>query len=195
MKELESKKKKKKKKKKTNCSPAPDGRLEASRNTPTSPGEPATRAFGPGEFKVHDLKNTGDTELVFMTVESSSTVPTSRWRFPQAARTRRRPERLPPPPAARAVVGTNTFGTKAIWDQNNPTRLPGLAKPLHLPAHCRMKTRSGRRRRQNKGHTLGESMQTFCRFRTIADAAGDPWPTAAHRCADHGREAVTRLPS
>ena len=33
------------------------------------PGETRHESYGPGEFKVHDLENIGDTELVFMTVE------------------------------------------------------------------------------------------------------------------------------
>lgn len=32
-------------------------------------GETRHESYGPGEFKVHDLENIGDTELVFMTVE------------------------------------------------------------------------------------------------------------------------------
>ncbi len=33
------------------------------------PGETRHETYGPGEFKVHDLQNIGDTEMVFMTVE------------------------------------------------------------------------------------------------------------------------------
>ena len=33
------------------------------------PGETRHETYGPGEFKVHDLQNTGDREIVFMTVE------------------------------------------------------------------------------------------------------------------------------
>ena len=33
------------------------------------PGETRHETYGPGEFKVHDLANTGDREIVFMTVE------------------------------------------------------------------------------------------------------------------------------
>jgi len=33
------------------------------------PGETRHETYGPGEYKVHDLENTGDKELVFMTVE------------------------------------------------------------------------------------------------------------------------------
>jgi hypothetical protein len=33
------------------------------------PGETRHESYGPGEFKVHDLENIGDKELVFMTVE------------------------------------------------------------------------------------------------------------------------------
>ncbi|NWG23132.1 MAG: hypothetical protein HXY30_01735 [Pseudorhodoplanes sp.] len=33
------------------------------------PGETRHESYGPGEFKVHDLENIGDTDLVFMTVE------------------------------------------------------------------------------------------------------------------------------
>ena len=34
-----------------------------------APGETRHESYGKGEFKVHDLENLGDTELVFMTVE------------------------------------------------------------------------------------------------------------------------------
>jgi quercetin dioxygenase-like cupin family protein len=33
------------------------------------PGETRHETYGKGEFKVHDLQNLGDTEMVFMTVE------------------------------------------------------------------------------------------------------------------------------
>ncbi len=33
------------------------------------PGETRHEVYGPGEFKVHDLQNIGDAEMVFMTVE------------------------------------------------------------------------------------------------------------------------------
>lgn len=33
------------------------------------PGETRHESYGPGAFKVHDLENVGDQELVFMTVE------------------------------------------------------------------------------------------------------------------------------
>jgi quercetin dioxygenase-like cupin family protein len=33
------------------------------------PGETRHEIYGPGEFKVHDLENLGDKEMVFMTVE------------------------------------------------------------------------------------------------------------------------------
>jgi beta-alanine degradation protein BauB len=32
-------------------------------------GETRHETYGPGQFKVHDLENIGDTEMVFMTVE------------------------------------------------------------------------------------------------------------------------------
>src|SRR5262249_43345052 len=32
-------------------------------------GGPRHETYGPGEFKVHDLKNIGDSDMVFMTVE------------------------------------------------------------------------------------------------------------------------------
>ena len=38
-------------------------------NTPISRARPATRSYGKDEFKVHDLQNLGDKEMVFMTVE------------------------------------------------------------------------------------------------------------------------------
>ena len=34
------------------------------------PGETRHETYGPGEFKVHDLENLGDREMIFMTVES-----------------------------------------------------------------------------------------------------------------------------
>ena len=33
------------------------------------PGETRHETYGPGEFKVHDLENIGDGEMIFMTVE------------------------------------------------------------------------------------------------------------------------------
>ncbi len=33
------------------------------------PGETRHETYGPGEFKVHDLENLGDKEMVFMTIE------------------------------------------------------------------------------------------------------------------------------
>jgi quercetin dioxygenase-like cupin family protein len=33
------------------------------------PGETRHETYGPGEFKVHDLENLGDEEMVFMTIE------------------------------------------------------------------------------------------------------------------------------
>ena len=33
------------------------------------PGETRHETYGPGEFKVHDLENLGDQEMIFMTVE------------------------------------------------------------------------------------------------------------------------------
>ena len=33
------------------------------------PGETRHEVYGPGEFKVHDLQNLGDKEMVFMTIE------------------------------------------------------------------------------------------------------------------------------
>jgi quercetin dioxygenase-like cupin family protein len=33
------------------------------------PGETRHESYGPGEFKVHDLENIGDRDMVFMTVE------------------------------------------------------------------------------------------------------------------------------
>jgi beta-alanine degradation protein BauB len=34
-----------------------------------APGETRHESYGPGEFKVHDLENIGDGEMIFMTVE------------------------------------------------------------------------------------------------------------------------------
>jgi quercetin dioxygenase-like cupin family protein len=33
------------------------------------PGETRHESYGPGEFKVHDLENLGDEDMVFMTIE------------------------------------------------------------------------------------------------------------------------------
>jgi beta-alanine degradation protein BauB len=33
------------------------------------PGETRHETYGPGEYKVHDLENLGDNEMVFMTIE------------------------------------------------------------------------------------------------------------------------------
>ena len=43
------------------------------------PGETRHETYGSGEFKVHDLTNLGDKEMVFMTIEFL-TAPTSRCR-------------------------------------------------------------------------------------------------------------------
>ncbi|GEO18563.1 hypothetical protein [Microvirga aerophila] len=34
-----------------------------------APGQTSHLTYGPGEFKIHDLENIGDTELIFTTVE------------------------------------------------------------------------------------------------------------------------------
>lgn len=34
------------------------------------PGETRHETYGPGEYKVHDLTNIGDTDMIFMTVET-----------------------------------------------------------------------------------------------------------------------------
>ena len=34
-----------------------------------SPGETRHETYGPGEFKVHDLENLGDKEMIFNTIE------------------------------------------------------------------------------------------------------------------------------
>ena len=34
------------------------------------PGETRHESYGPGEFKVHDLENLGDQDMIFMTVET-----------------------------------------------------------------------------------------------------------------------------
>lgn len=50
------------------------------------PGETRHESFGPGEFKVHDLENIGDKEMVFMTVEFLDS-PNKPLAIPQAVRT------------------------------------------------------------------------------------------------------------
>jgi hypothetical protein len=34
-----------------------------------SPGETRHESYGPGEYKVHDLENLGDKEMIFNTIE------------------------------------------------------------------------------------------------------------------------------
>ena len=53
-------------------------------------GETRHEIYGPGEYKVHDLQNIGDTDLTFVTVEflDSTNQPLP---IPQAGRARRRP--------------------------------------------------------------------------------------------------------
>ena len=46
------------------------------------PGETRHETYGAGEFKVHDLENLGDKEMVFMTVEFVNSAPISRCRCP-----------------------------------------------------------------------------------------------------------------
>jgi len=50
------------------------------------PGETRHETYGPGEFKVHDLENIGDRELVFMTVESIDSSANKPLPVPQAVR-------------------------------------------------------------------------------------------------------------
>jgi hypothetical protein len=47
--------------------PAPDGRSTVEYSY--APGETRHESYGPGEYKVHDLENIGDGDMVFMTVE------------------------------------------------------------------------------------------------------------------------------
>ena len=58
------------------------------------PGETRHETYGAGEFKVHDLENLGDKEMVFMTIEFLNS-PTSRCRCrSRCAKRRRRQRRL-----------------------------------------------------------------------------------------------------
>jgi beta-alanine degradation protein BauB len=50
------------------------------------PGETRHETYGPGEFKVHDLENIGDADMVFMTVESIDSSANKPLPIPQAAR-------------------------------------------------------------------------------------------------------------
>jgi quercetin dioxygenase-like cupin family protein len=50
-----------------------------------SAGETRHETYGPGEFKVHDLENIGDTDLVFVTVEFLES-PNKPMPIPQAVR-------------------------------------------------------------------------------------------------------------
>jgi hypothetical protein len=49
------------------------------------PGETRHESYGPGQFKVHDLENIGDAEMVFMTVEFLNS-PNTPLPIPQATR-------------------------------------------------------------------------------------------------------------
>jgi hypothetical protein len=51
-----------------------------------APGETRHEAYGAGEFKVHDLENIGDADLVFMTVESIDSSANKPLAIPQAPR-------------------------------------------------------------------------------------------------------------
>ena len=51
-----------------------------------APGETRHETYAAGEFKVHDLENIGDTELVFMTVESLDSSANKPLSIPQATR-------------------------------------------------------------------------------------------------------------
>jgi beta-alanine degradation protein BauB len=48
-------------------------------------GETRHEEYGPGEYKVHDLENIGDSDLTFVTVEFLDS-PNKPLRIPQAAR-------------------------------------------------------------------------------------------------------------
>jgi len=48
-------------------------------------GETRHETYGPGEYKVHDLENIGDTDLVFVTVEFMNS-PNKPMAIPQAVR-------------------------------------------------------------------------------------------------------------
>ena len=50
------------------------------------PGETRHETYGAGEFKVHDLQNVGDADLVFMTVESIDCSANKPLPIPQAMR-------------------------------------------------------------------------------------------------------------
>ncbi|MBV9427140.1 MAG: hypothetical protein JO084_05425, partial [Bradyrhizobiaceae bacterium] len=51
-----------------------------------APGETRHETYGSGEFKVHDLENIGDADLVFMTVESIDSSANKPLPIPQAIR-------------------------------------------------------------------------------------------------------------
>ena len=51
-----------------------------------SPGETRHETYGTGEFKVHDLENIGDADLIFMTVESIDCSANKPLAVPQAIR-------------------------------------------------------------------------------------------------------------
>src|SRR5262249_21213710 len=50
-----------------------------------APGETRHETYGPGQFKVHDLENLGDKEMVFMTVECMQSA-NKPLRLPQSVR-------------------------------------------------------------------------------------------------------------
>ena len=75
-----------------------------------APGETRHETYGNGEFKVHDLENLGDREMVFMTVEfkDSANKPMP---LPAGVRraSRRLIERFPITPAVLALVQRRAF--------------------------------------------------------------------------------------
>jgi len=73
------------------------------------PGETRHETYGKDEFKVHDLENLGDREMVFMTVEFK-TVPTSPWHCRSKCAPTWRPDRNSiKTSAARAHPGDGRF--------------------------------------------------------------------------------------
>ena len=98
------------------------------------PGETRHESYGKGEFKVHDLENLGDREMVFMTVEfkDSANKP-----MPLPAGVRRKPRRLSQFPSIDARRGSPR---RAFHFVTGPMSFPHIQRASQAathPAHWR----------------------------------------------------------
>src|SRR4029077_17556848 len=66
------------------------------------PGETRHETYGPGEFKVHDLENLGDQDMIFMTVESIEGSANKPLAVPETVRLKAAESRAPPLVPAKA---------------------------------------------------------------------------------------------